>query len=807
MKYLKTTLLVLLFFLSCQTDKKKELNLYQFVPQNTQVVLQINEGSLFEKIWSKNISIQALSPSKIEIEVLSSLIKETSESFSILCFSAIGKEKFSSILIQKNNINKFKSDSEGSIYSGVFISEASLKGKKFYKILINNIEIISFSKLIVENIIRNYKKNQPGIFDKDFYQLLNNIENKSVFNIIINKNSNSFINKFLPKTDLFPNFNENWIAFDGNFNSNLISLDGITIVNDSIPSKLSVFKNLDPKKIKSTRIIPQSFNSFLSFPIENMPEIADKIKIYANYHNTSLNPKSFKDYGSIDEITIMKHFEGSAVIIHNSNQNQSIINPEVFMNSYRNILYGEILENPEVLNPILNLFKIGFKTKFAALIDDYYVLSDKEPLVKTIISSVKDSKTLDKSDDFISLTENLSDLNSGLWVSKTRIFQTSKKYSNFDSKKHPLVAMQWVNDNDISHLHLRFGNDVPKNNKNSVVNQFSINSESTIITKPKWIKNHRSKGYDIVFQDENNILYLYSNSGDLLWKKKLPEKIIGEIIQVDLYKNKKLQMAFRTDNHFMILDRNGKIVMPFDKSIKSESKALPLSVFDYDNNRNYRFLLAQDSNLIMFNSKGKKVNGFKFSEINSQFLYQPKHIRIKGKDFITTQQENGKLNILNRRGEKIINMNSKIQFSENPIWLYLNTFTTSDIEGNLIQIDTKGNIIKSPEDWTKNHLLEMTSKTLVSISDNILTIKGIPVKLPFGNYTRPQIFYINNTIYISTTDIDSQKVYLYLSNGAPVKGFPVYGTGPSDIVNADSDKQLEMLVKSESDGLIIYQIN
>ena len=804
---MKYTFICLLFLLSCQTDQKNKLNLYQFIPQDTQVVIQINEGIVFKETWNANSSIRSLSPSNKEVKILTSLIKENSKNSSILCFSATGKEKFSTILIQKKEIDTLKSIPNLTNYSGVKIKETSIEGINLYTILIDQNEIISVSKLMIENIIRNYQKNQSGIFDKDFYQLLKNIERNSVFNILIKKKSNSFLNNFLPQSFLFPNFNENWIAFDGDFNSPMISLDGITLIKDSIPSKLSVFKNLDPKKIKSTNIIPQSFNSFISLPIDNIPQLADKIKTYANYYNTPLNSNSLKDFSSVDEITIMEHSEGNAVIIHNSNLNQSIIDPSVLLNSYRNIKYGKIDNNPKALNTILDLFKIEFKANFSALINDYYVLSNKESLIKTIITSVKDSKTLDKSENFISLTENLSDLNSGLWVSKTKLFNTSKTFSGFDSKEYPLVAMQWVNDDEISHLHIRFGNNVPKNKKNTVINQLSLNSEFNIISKPKWIKNHRSKEYDIIFQDKKNTLYLYSNTGNLFWKKQLSEKIIGEIKQVDLYKNKKLQIAFRTKNHFMILDRNGEIVKPFDKIIKSKSQPLPLSVFDYDNNRDYRFLLAQDKNLVMFNSKGNEVSGFKFSKTNSPVLYEPKHLRIKGKDFITIQEENGKLNILNRKGDKAINIESDLLFSQNPIWLYLNTFTTSDVDGNIVQIDTKGNVIKSSEGWAKDHLLEMSSKTLVSISENILTIKGIPIKLPYGNYTRPKIFYIKNTLYISTTDIDSQKVYLYLSNGASVDGFPVYGTGPADITNADNDEQLEMIVQSEPDGIIIYQIN
>jgi len=807
MKYVKILFISLLSILGCESDQKKEQNLYQFIPQNTQAIIIINEGSLFKEAWHNSSSIKSLSPEEEETKVLMSLIKNTSETSSILCFSPTGKEKFSSILIQRKKKDTLQSDSKYSNYSGINIRKTQIEGIIFFKIQINESEIISDSKLIIENIIRNYQSKQPGIYDKDFYQLTDNLEAKSVFNILINKKSNSFLNRFLPKPYLFPNFNETWIAFDGNFNSPLLGLDGITITRDSIPSMLGVFKSLNPNKIKSVKIIPNTFSSFVSFPIGNMPQLSDQIKTYAKHYNTALNTKALKKFSSIDEITIMEHKDGNAVILHRSNINQSNINSVTEESSYRNISYGRINKSPEALNTILDLFKIEFKVEFAAIIDDFYVLSNQESLMKTIISSVKDDSTINSNENFISLIKSLSDLNSGIWVSKTGLFNSKKSLLDFNSKQFPLIAMQWVSDREISHLHIRFGAEVPKNKKNTVVNQVSINSESTIVSPPKWIKNHRSNGYDFVFQDDNNVLYLYSNTGNLFWKKKLKEKIIGEITQVDLYKNKKLQMAFRTKSHFMILDRNGKIVKPFDKIIKSNSNTLPLSVFDYDENRNYRFLLAQGKNILMLDSKGEKVNGFKFSKTRSSIINPVKHIKIKEKDFIVVQEENGKINILNRRGESIVNVDSNLSLSKNPIWSYLNTFTTSDIKGNMVQIDTKGNVIKTPEEWASNHLLEMTTKTLVSISENIITIKGIPVKLPYGNYTRPKIFYINNTIYIATTDLDSQKVYFFLSNGSSVKGFPVYGTGVVDVINADNDESLEMIVQSEADGIIIYQVN
>ena len=116
--------------------------------------------------------------------------------------------------------------------------------------------------------------------------------------------------------------------------------------------------------------------------------------------------------------------------------------------------------------------------------------------------------------------------------------------------------------------------------------------------------------------------------------------------QVDLFKNGKLQVAFRTNKRLYILDRNGKNVNPFPLKIPISKNINPLSVFDYDKNRNYRFLLAQDNNVIMYDKNGKKVKGFKFKKTKSPIINSPKHIRFGSKDFILIHEENGDLKIL-----------------------------------------------------------------------------------------------------------------------------------------------------------------
>ena len=127
---------------------------------------------------------------------------------------------------------------------------------------------------------------------------------------------------------------------------------------------------------------------------------------------------------------------------------------------------------------------------------------------------------------------------------------------------------------------------------NAVGPLFTVELDTDIATNPQFVKNHRNNTYEIITQDKNNVLYLISASGKVIWKKQLNGKVRGRIQQVDLYKNGKLQLAFCTNNQFLIIDRNGEEVKPFNKKFDS-GNLNPLAVFDYENNKDYRFLVTQ----------------------------------------------------------------------------------------------------------------------------------------------------------------------------------------------------------------------
>ena len=178
---------------------------------------------------------------------------------------------------------------------------------------------------------------------------------------------------------------------------------------------------------------------------------------------------------------------------------------------------------------------------------------------------------------------------------------------------------------------------------------WSVNLDASAIINPQIVKNHYNGEDEIFIQDENNQIYLISNSGKILWKKSIDGSIIGNVHQVDMLKNNKLQMAFVTENKLYIVDRNGNNLKGYPKTL-SKKAIVGLSVFDYDKNKNYRFMIpTEDADILLLNMQGEVPNDWRFS--GTENVTTPlQYFNIKGKDYLVTADKN-KAIILNRRGE------------------------------------------------------------------------------------------------------------------------------------------------------------
>ncbi|MFA9389399.1 MAG: hypothetical protein ACERKD_06310 [Prolixibacteraceae bacterium] len=314
--------------------------------------------------------------------------------------------------------------------------------------------------------------------------------------------------------------------------------------------------------------------------------------------------------------------------------------------------------------------------------------------------------------------------------------------------------------------------------------------------KPKFVTNHTDpQNMEIVLQDKESNFYLINNVGRIEWQIKLDGSILGEIQQIDYYKNGKLQYLFNTENKLYLVDRDGNFVKNFPINFRARATNC-VSAFDYENNRDYRFFVACDDKLIYaYQIDGSLLDGwdmFKTDHIVTQAI---QHFRVEGKDYIVAS-DLMKDYILHRTGKVRVPTDQIYPHSKNNT-LYLEQ-RTSTHEPRIVTTESDGSIhctyfdgkhekLKNVE-LSENHYfiaenidaddeLEyiFADENLIYLADNngkIILKKKMDATISHA----PHVYSFSSQLKkIGVTCQTENKIYLFDINGNPHQGFPLDG--------------------------------
>ena len=803
----KLFLLASLLVYSCNNSDNEFISLYSFLPEDSSVIVNINNLNNTKEILDNNELLPSVLSSTHEISAqLNLLSKKKSDKNGILSLSSFGKDEIAFTYIRKSN--SFDSIQEDDILKNTYLkSEIFLEetdGNEVHKVIIDEFIISSNKDIILENIIRDFYSKKSNL-NSEFIKILNTTDFDEPFNIYTKSyNLNSF-KKDLTEMSFFPKSNTSWVAYDFKDSLENLYLTGITRISDSINGKISILKNLVPSRTKTDKVIPNSFSTFLTFVINDSERFIFNFKDYLKFNDLSTENLNFNSLNIVDEISFVEDQEKFVILsLLNKEQIDSYFRLEYFDDNY-NIKKIDLSEDVNILFRNVDSEISG---EYAVLLGDLLVITKSLSQIKKIINSQNINDNLGSNEKYLSFKEQKSDSYSFLWIGNNNSINSKiiNDY-NIDSEVYPYRSFSGRVNKNIALLEFNLSKAEIKTSDEDVYTEFFVTFDQEIISDPKWLKNHLNNEFDIAFQDSDNYLNYLTNKGNLNWKKKLSGKIIGDIKQVDIYKNGRQQMMFRTNEKLYLLDRNGNEVKQLSFPINSNFSNIPISIFDYEKNRNYRFLISVDNKINMYDSNGKIVSGFRPPIFESKIINNPVHIRINGKDYIVVQLEDGTLKILDRRGRDRIIVDNKIQYSGNSIYSYLEQFTTTDKLGNLIKIDTKGNLIKENINLSVENFIDIVDNNIVYLNENRLTIKGINVELPFSKFSKPKIFIDSKTTLVSITDLTNNEIYLYRDNGKLLKGFPIKGSSVIDIKDSDDDGKLEIISAIDNFSIVSYEIN
>ena len=340
--------------------------------------------------------------------------------------------------------------------------------------------------------------------------------------------------------------------------------------------------------------------------------------------------------------------------------------------------------------------------------------------------------------------------------------------------------------------------------------------------KPQLVINHITKSQEILVQDVKHKLYLINEVGRILWTKQLSEPIIGDITQLDLFKNSKLQYLFNTKSFLFAVDRKGSFVDGFPVKFKSKATN-PVAIFDYEGNHDYRFFVAcEDLKIYSFNSLGKQIAGWSFRK-SERKIYNPlQYFRVKGKDYIVFADKNRPY-IVDRKGDERISfpryfsksVNSSFAFDE-ATKSHPERLVTTDSVGLIKFIYFNGKVEElAIKAFSSKHVFDYQDidsdgeKEFLFLDKSQLFVykqnKTLLFLYTFDAEINPAILNINlskSAHLLGFTSSTRNNIYLINGNGSLYNGFPLKGCSLFSIGKLSGTGVTFNLLAGSSSGML-----
>jgi hypothetical protein len=782
--------------------------------------------------------------------------KELLNSPVYISFSKIGKETISPVfhfsVVHKSHQSQLKNWMDQRLegkrnYTGFTIYEVKPTRDSKHNLFVtfqNGILSVSQSSLLIEASIRQQQSGISLAEDKSFTSLQKTISNNADGSVFINFDNiedfsepffapgNGDIASFLTKI-------ARWSALDFH-----IKKDGVMVNGFLSPGAdrdfISLFSGVEPRRSTLDQILPSDTKIFTGY------NFSDKQQFLLNFKkrlSTSDNSGKFQSLDkSFENKTGKSYLESFFEIIDGemafacSNYNAS--NPDegrfiVFRTRGQSATLPVLKTFQDFHNmssqpvrkyyvdestsfPIYRGFEGELNTlvwselfpdlpmKYFSFYRNYLVFAESEKTLESFLYNNVLHRTLESHPYYSSFAENFSyEENFLLFAEIPHLYSFIGKNLN-PSRFHPTNEQQKVlfnfyasgiqlsNNSGLSYTTM-FAKHAPHRDKEPrTIWQSRIDSMVSI--KPALVDNHYTQEKEIMVQDASNNLYLINNMGRVLWKKPLDGPILSEIYQIDYYRNNKLQYLFNTPDKLYLLDRNGNHVAKYPFTLPAEASC-GLSVFDYDNNRDYRvFLPLNDRKVYLFDKTGARVSGWNIPQTEGVVNQPVQFYRSSGKDYIIFS-DNYRNYIMDRRGNhRVTPQKSFVRNHQSPFYLEYpdseNTaLVTTTSDGSLAKIflpSGKTVINKATQTDVTNHslvLLHQNNPKYVFIRPAQLTIYNAAMKVSAESKTDKEIQITGDVYKFSASDHkigliskDASQIYLFNSDGTLYKGFPLKGT-------------------------------
>ena len=866
----RLALLLSLFFLTlaCKDEKVKRANVLEFLPNSAVLIAEVNDYRDYQDFSAKAVpgliqdwpqfkqARQYFSFFFDSLEVRSFLSDR--RFFLSLCLS--GADKYDLLFISEGNAN-FEKDlsdhwakrfnTENFEYSGekIYRFSDAKTNRQLFVSTPSGLLIISPKKTLIQEAIRQGQSEISTLLSEGFDDLMATANQSDPLHLYL---------RLSKAGDLFKSLNRNWKKPLGSQFGAWAQIDLQASENDLLISGLlkyaadqaffpETFKEISPGESAAAKVIPQNFSLWMSYHFNNPGQYYRAYLKYLesagklNEHQllvAKLPPQSPKlmELWLDNEMGIFyagqsdsRHQLFAYLRHRGAEETTRRALSDHIDSSFTDGHRGYIIQKLGSLNLLSRLYGDLFKElhqPYFCILDEVVLLCEDLSALKIVINDILEGKTLAQLQSYRDLQEDLpGEAHIRLLLANPAFLDLAQEKApafreEINAYRDSLSTLRW------SMLQLKaldqgaLVSGILRKQKQSealVNRQWTTALGEGLRGKPYRLKNHRSGKYDLAIVDQNDVLHYLNHRGSVQWKLPLDGPVLGPIRQVDAFKNGKYQIVFNTARRLYLVDILGRTVGDFPVELPGEASA-PLSVFDYDQVRKYRLVVPVGKKLLNYNIKGQLVPGWRFKEAETQLVTMPQHFMVDNLDVITISGEDGKIFLLNRRGEERFQVDQKLpglvsDFSLIPASkMKKSELMALHENGKIVSMRPQGRAESLYLDPTKpaDHLTFRDGKYLFSHEEELIlkdTIQPFSAAFEGDISADPQMIKWKGNYYYAAWSKEAEEIRVFDQKGELLPGFPVYAKGDFAFGPLDGSGRLFVVGYDEEGTVICYLVN
>ncbi|MCF6170463.1 MAG: hypothetical protein L3J66_05735 [Bacteroidales bacterium] len=727
-------------------------------------------------------------------------------------------------------------------------------GQNIFLVFTDGVMLASSGKEMIERAIETFRDKQPHFSrSKTFVRLKETSGNKVDARLFIHYSQLGGLFKYFSNSENFGALDwldgfAGWTVTDLMLKSNELLLSGFTDYEQTGSQFLAQFAGQSGSEDRTINLLP--FNTSIAL----RQGFSDFQAYYDQYvrERTSRADRAYSD-------KISKYVGNEVALATNASKVQELeektwaiirlndkLKARALFDRFAKRLNGKstVFEGYAIRQvPHKGLLSSLFGKMFSAIeknyyvfVGDYIVFANSAHSLVSFLQSYKTGKTLDLSESYKLFSDNLSTTsNITLFFSPADILDLLPRFfrgevaagfaAQADAVSHfKGMAFQFCS----SESALFYTNFYVNHGKPSLtedVSQWQVSLTDEVVGQPQLVWDHRTNKYNVVVFDKSANMYLISSDGLILWKKRIDKLPLSSIYEVDFFRNGKIQYLFNTADFIYLIDRNGEMVTDFPKKL-NPSATNGLSLFDYNNSRDYRLLVSLvDKWTYNYDIRGTQVKGWAKPRMEYPVREPVTRLLINNKDYIIITDERNKVKIVNRRGEVRINLKKNPDKARNSRYFKNETnskgiILTTNEKGKLVYINTNGQLKYTDfGDFTPGHFFlyedfdNNGSLDFIFLDNNALKVfdrfKKVIFSFQFNSVIgiKPLFFKLGKSQKVLGVVADQEKtVYLFDSKGNVMMNKGLVGETPFTVGSLKNNNEVNLITAS-GNTLFNYRLN